>query len=92
MCMIGYINQIDKSIYVAHTVSFISKFAIANFKPVGSRPIAKQNRITCITGSAKMNSITPTLRHIRKKFFCSRARILPFVVIYANQMYESIYR
>lgn len=28
-----------------------------------------------------MNNITPTLRHIRKKFFCNKARIFPFDVI-----------
>lgn len=62
-------------------VSFISIFATANFKPVGSRPIAKQKRITCITGSAKMNNMTPTFLHMRKKFFCSKACIFPRVVI-----------
>lgn len=63
-------------------VSFISMLAIANRNPVGSRPMAKQNRITCMTGNAKMNSITPTFRHIRKKFFCNKARIFPLDVNY----------
>lgn len=36
----------------------ISSFTMASFNPVGSRPIARQKRITCITGRAKMNSIT----------------------------------
>lgn len=58
--------------------------ATANRRPVGSRPIAKQNRITCITGNAKMNNITPTFLHIRKKFFCNRARIFPLDVIWKN--------
>lgn len=53
---------------------------MANFKPVGSRPMAKQKRITCMTGNAKMNNITPTFRHIRKKFFCNKARIFPLDV------------
>lgn len=35
-----------------------SWFTIANFKPVGSLPIAKQKSITCMTGNAKMNNIT----------------------------------
>lgn len=61
-------------------VSFISPFAMAILKPLGSRPMAKQKRITCMTGKAKMNSITPTFRHIRKKFFCNKARIFPLDV------------
>lgn len=36
----------------------ISRLTIAIFKSVGSLPIAKQNRTTCITGSAKTNSNT----------------------------------
>lgn len=72
------------------TVPFISIFAIANFKPFGSRPIARQNKITCITGNAKMNNITPTLRHIRKKFFCSKARIFPLDVIWNARERERV--
>lgn len=37
---------------------FISEFTIASLRSVGSRPMARQNRITCITGNAKINSIT----------------------------------
>lgn len=58
---------------------------MAIFNPVGSLPMAKQNRITCMTGSAKMNNMTPTFRHIRKKFFCNKARIFPREVIYGQQ-------
>lgn len=55
----------------------ISLLTTANLSPVGSLPMAKQNKITCITGSAKMNSITPTFLHILKRFFCNNALILP---------------
>lgn len=58
----------------------ISLLTTAIFSPVGSLPMAKQNKITCITGSAKMNNITPTFLHIRKRFFCNKARILPLDV------------
>ncbi len=37
---------------------FISLLTMARCKPVGSRPIARQNNTTCITGNAKMKSIT----------------------------------
>lgn len=44
-------------------VKFSSWLTTANRKPVGSRPIAKQNRITCITGRAKINSMTLQAKH-----------------------------
>jgi hypothetical protein len=37
---------------------FSSWLTTARWSPMGSRPMARQNRITCITGRAKMNSIT----------------------------------
>uniref|UniRef100_A0A224Y589 Uncharacterized protein n=1 Tax=Panstrongylus lignarius TaxID=156445 RepID=A0A224Y589_9HEMI len=57
-----------------------SSFTIAKCNPVGSRPMAKQNSITCITGNANINSITPTFLHILRKFFCRSAFVFPFVV------------
>uniref|UniRef100_A0A1A9ZZ72 Uncharacterized protein n=1 Tax=Glossina pallidipes TaxID=7398 RepID=A0A1A9ZZ72_GLOPL len=59
------------------TVSFISPLTIAKFKFVGSRPMAKQNNITWMTGKTNMKSITPTLRHMRNKFLVMSALILP---------------
>lgn len=75
----------DRQIFKLTVVSLISILATANLSPDGSRPMAKQKSITCITGNAKMNSITPTLRHMRKKFFCNKARIFPRVVIYPTK-------
>uniref|UniRef100_A0A1B0B3D0 Uncharacterized protein n=1 Tax=Glossina palpalis gambiensis TaxID=67801 RepID=A0A1B0B3D0_9MUSC len=59
------------------TVSFISPLTMAKFKFVGSRPMAKQNNITWMTGKTNMKSITPTLRHMRNKFLVMSALILP---------------
>lgn len=67
---------------------WVSIFTMASFRPVGSPPMARQNRITCITGRAKINSITPTFRHIRRKFFWRRALIFP-VVVHSLQLPQS---
>lgn len=46
--------------YTGHSIvsQFISELTMARCRPVGSRPIARQNSITCITGNAKIKSIT----------------------------------
>jgi len=51
--------------YTGHSIvsQFISLLTTAKCKPVGSLPMAKQNSMTCITGSANMNNITLRTRH-----------------------------
>ena len=54
--------SIDKLqlLYTGHSrdVKFISWLTTARWSPVGLRPMARQKRITCMTGRAKMKSIT----------------------------------
>jgi hypothetical protein len=52
------ILKLHSSVYSQLAFWFSSWLTMAMWSPMGSRPMARQNRITCITGSAKMNSIT----------------------------------
>lgn len=60
-------------------------FTIANFKPVGSRPIDKQKQTICVAGNANTKYIKATLPQICEKCFCNRARTFPLEVILKNQ-------
>lgn len=69
---------------------------MARCKPVGSRPIARQNRITCITGKAKMNNITlKTEKQIYRKEFlkfwinnCTSTRLTQHSSTYVENSFE----
>lgn len=52
--------------------------------------MARQKRMTCMTGRAKMKSMTPTFRTIRKKFFWISALIFPLVV-HSLQLMQSLH-
>lgn len=80
LIVVLFFNTYPCSYLHSWKVRFMYAFSwltIASFSPLGSPPMAKQNKITCMTGRANMKSMTPTFLHIRRKFFCSSARIFP---------------